>query len=319
MSNRKIFYYCPCFDSIYGGAKQIYRHVSVLCQNGFNAFVFHSKKGFRYDWFKHNAIFCYDATEIKSDDYLVIPEVVDNYVMNLISRTNNVIVFNQNCYNTFDSIENITKHTNFSVPLFFETKIKAFLTVSINSANYLRYVFPGTPVINVVNGIDDTIFYYNPSEKRKIISYMDRKLSKHSCQVVNILRRKIDMNLWQIIRINNCNESHVAKILRKTSIFMSFADDEGFSLPALEALASGCQVIGYHGNGGKEYFHEEFVTTIEHGDIIEFVKQIIKSISKIEFNDQIAKQASEFSLLYYSLSKESSSVLMAWKKIISFN
>ena len=43
--------------------------------------------------------------------------------------------------------------------------------------------------------------------------------------------------------------------------------NEGFSLPSIEAMASGCLVIGYPGKGGKEYFKSEFSMPVPEKDI----------------------------------------------------
>jgi len=38
--NYNVYYYCPCVDDIFGGAKQIYRHVQILREYGISAYVF---------------------------------------------------------------------------------------------------------------------------------------------------------------------------------------------------------------------------------------------------------------------------------------
>ncbi|OIH83329.1 hypothetical protein BLJ79_14605 [Arthrobacter sp. UCD-GKA] len=43
-------------------------------------------------------------------------------------------------------------------------------------------------------------------------------------------------------------------ILRRSSIFMSLSDRDGFGLPPAEAMATGCFVVGYAGGGGNEFF-----------------------------------------------------------------
>ena len=49
---------------------------------------------------------------------------------------------------------------------------------------------------------------------------------------------------------------------------------EPFGNVVMEAMASGCVVIGYHGRGGKEYFQRSFSYPIEAGDIVGFAKAV---------------------------------------------
>jgi glycosyltransferase involved in cell wall biosynthesis len=50
-------------------------------------------------------------------------------------------------------------------------------------------------------------------------------------------------------------ESHRAFLERlgRYRYFLTLSPAEGFGLPPLEAMASGCCVVGFHGNGGLEY------------------------------------------------------------------
>ena len=48
-------------------------------------------------------------------------------------------------------------------------------------------------------------------------------------------------------------EKEIAFNLIKSKIFLSFSELEGFGRPPLEAAIAGNKVIGYHGEGWKEY------------------------------------------------------------------
>jgi len=53
MSQSKIFYFCFSTNQSSGGNKEIYRHVEILTQHGYQAFVLHTTKDFSIAWFKH--------------------------------------------------------------------------------------------------------------------------------------------------------------------------------------------------------------------------------------------------------------------------
>ena len=83
--------------------------------------------------------------------------------------------------------------------------------------------------------------------------------------------------------INNLSEQRVAEELSRSIIFLAFSEFEGLPVPPVEAALSGNYVIGYDGQGGKEYWHEPNFTRIEQGDIQGFVNKIMKRISKIDW------------------------------------
>ena len=53
---------------------------------------------------------------------------------------------------------------------------------------------------------------------------------------------------------------------------------EGLGIPPIEAAIAGNKVIGYPGQGGKEYWQKPIFTEIPHGNITKFMKEIFKHI-----------------------------------------
>ena len=74
--------------------------------------------------------------------------------------------------------------------------------------------------------------------------------------------------------IEDVTQEEVASVLKRAANFLSFGHPEGFGLPPLEAMSAGCLVIGYHGMGGREFFHREFSVPIEFGDIRAYVEAV---------------------------------------------
>ncbi|WP_238555543.1 glycosyltransferase [Chryseobacterium sp. P1-3] len=117
------------------------------------------------------------------------------------------------------------------------------------------------------------------------------------------------------------NEQEVAQHLKESAFFLSFNHREGFGLPPVEAMACGCFVIGYSGQGGKEYFKEEFSCLIEEGNIIDFVEKIENHALEYTTNPNLffekGRIASQFVLDNYSLEHETKDWINIWMKIIS--
>ena len=150
---------------------------------------------------------------------------------------------------------------------------------------------------------------------------MPRKLGDDLTQVISILKQRNSLKDWNLVAIDNKTEIEVAEIMKKSTFFLSFNHKEGFGLPPVEAMSCGCYVIGYQGQGGKEYFKPEFSSAVEDGNIIEFVKKIEDAVKVYENNPQEilqkGKDASDFVLENYSLENEEDGTINIWNEIQS--
>jgi len=95
---------------------------------------------------------------------------------------------------------------------------------------------------------------------------------------------------------------------------------KGLDLPAAEAMACGCVVIGYHGWGGKEFFKEEFSFPVEDGYILGFarrVEEVIRAYGADEsyFLEQ-RRRASQFIAEEYSPEREERELMRVWTQIL---
>jgi glycosyltransferase involved in cell wall biosynthesis len=120
--------------------------------------------------------------------------------------------------------------------------------------------------------------------------------------------------------LNQLSHSEIAQTINKSSIFLSSNLDEGFSLPSIEAMASGCLVIGYTGKGGNEYFKEEFSLPVPEKDIQQFALKLEEGIQKIEkqpnYLSNLALKARKFIDNHYSETIERKDIQTAWDSIL---
>lgn len=141
----------------------------------------------------------------------------------------------------------------------------------------------------------------------------------HVVQVLSILRRRNALDDWEVESIDGLPEEKVAEKLAGCGIFLSFGTFEGCPLPPLEAMASGCVVIGYHGRGGREYFDPSFSHPIEAGDVIGFAEAVATAIGS-ERHSQGAleaqgKLAAARVRQYFSPEIEEQDIQGAWQLI----
>ncbi len=324
-----------------GGVKQIYRQVDHLNTAGFKAFVVHPKNGQRSNWFQNTtkilynerifitrklklkkkiklyirAIFGINNDPIDINGILIIPEIYGNDIQ-LFNPEMKYVVFNQNCYYTFNDYSYQNTQTPYP---YHSNRHLATLVVSEDSKNYLNFAFPDAQIHRITLGIDPKTFCYH-SVKKKQIAFMPRKLSNDIIQIINIIKARNKIPNWEFIPIDNKSETEVSSTLKESALFMSTNHKEGFGLPPAEAMACGCIVIGYSGQGGQEYFKEKFSYPITEGEIINFAKQvenIAMAFEKQKNNIQEkGKNAATYINTNYSLELEQQNIINTWKSIL---
>lgn len=178
------------------------------------------------------------------------------------------------------------------------------LSISVNTTQIIQLAFPGLdPKKIIAISPDLSSFAISPDlPKKKWISYVPKKLMQHA-KLVNFLMRPYLPADWSMVAIENRTEQEVREILCASSIFLSFSDAEGFGLPPLEAALCGNIVVGYSGQGGKEYFAPPIFTEINQGDYLMFIAAIRSAIACFERGDravieQIKTQRSDLGRRY---------------------
>ncbi|MFC6269221.1 glycosyltransferase [Frigoriflavimonas asaccharolytica] len=340
MKKQKIYFICPSNKFVTGGVKQIYKMVETLNENNFDA-VLLLKKNNKESWFNSkvpieispyifkkikysykNKSFNFfgklvlkylklKSISLEENSILVFPEIYGPKI-NEIEPQLKKVIFNQNCYYTFEHF-----YQNYNSNPYQNTNSLATIVVSEDSKKYLNFTFPEHQVHRLKIGVDTSTFFYSEN-KQKIISYMPRKLSEDSIQIINILKIRNNLKTWSILPIENNTESEVAEILKKSAIFLSFNHREGFGLPPVEAMACGCFVIGYQGQAGREYFKDEFSSTVPEGNIIQFVKEIENIINNYEIDpEKLAyKGMLAAKLIKENYNVEKEETIKIWEKIL---
>jgi len=197
-------------------------------------------------------------------------------------------------------------------------EVVASIVVSEDSREYLQWVFPQIPIHRIRYSINPKFYY--PQEKKKQICFMPRKNVEDVKQVLYILRYRKKLAGWAIREIRDMSEARAAEILRESAVFMSFGHPEGFGLPPAEAMAAGCIVIGYHGNGGREFFTSEYGFPIEVGQILTYAKTLENLLEEYSRDparlNATARKATEFISRTYSPEAEEESILTCWRRIL---
>ena len=132
-----------------------------------------------------------------------------------------------------------------------------------------------------------------------------------------ILQQHLPKN-WEIKGLDNLSEFEVIKFFKKSKIFLSFSELEGFGLPPVEAALCGNSVIGYTGESGKEYWDPPIFEEIFSGDLRTFANKVINKVKDLNKNNHVFEKFKPYVKKLaekYSIEKERSGLISLINKI----
>jgi hypothetical protein len=310
-----VYFLADDYDVPAGGIMVLYRHADLLNAGGIRARILHHRPGFRVTWFENaTPIVDLDSAVLGIGDLLVISEL-DVDLLPQVPFGVGYAIFNQNSHFTWRrSPETVSKYyCN-------QSDLVATIAVSAHNREMLEYAFPGLEVQRVRLGIDQAQFYPGSETRDHAIGYMPRRGDVEAAQVLQILRSRGILDKWQLLPMEGLRHTEVADRMRKTRIFMAFTSQEGFGLPAAEAMACGNYVIGNHGFGGREFFRSDFSVAIESGDVLGFARAVESAVENEEANPgwcmERGRQAAEFIHSTYTVEAECLDVLKLYGKLL---
>lgn len=310
-ADKKIIFILPDNKHHTGGDKVIYRQselINKLNIPGISSQILHPKNpAFKLNWFDHQAKFKNDLTFDPKRDFVIVPEVwaaPHAEMLNAIGVKYGIYV--QNGYSI-----NIPIVVGYDKEKFNQAYLKAsvILSISDDTTECIKLAFPeySGEVLRMFYSVDAKKFS-TASDKENLITYMPRKLASHSKMVLFFLSKLLPPN-WKVEPIDGLSESGVRDILSRSKIFLSFSEFEGCPLPPVEAALSGNQVVGYTGEGAKEYWHLPMFTSVACGDIRNYVHQILNKIEYLEKNPSINTDQISHLAKRYDADAEQTSIL----------
>lgn len=241
----RILYLSKNFGFPLGGVRAAYHHVRLLAANGLDAaiaLVGDSKRPHFED--DVPVVDGRRGLETEPQDIIVFPEPWHADMVRHRDRPIRRFVFVQNHFYMWYGLAGARS--------FGEIGIERVFCSSEVIAAYCGRVFPGPPPPVIHYGIDSALF--RPRRKRAQIAFMPRKMEKEARFILETFRRlHPEFHDWRWVAIDRADESEVARILGESAIFLSLGRLEGLGLPPLEAMAAGCVVVGFLGDGGREF------------------------------------------------------------------
>jgi hypothetical protein len=277
-SSPRIIYLLPSDNSPIGGNKVIYRQIEIISNQGMQSFAFHAEKpGSSYSWFSHNVRTLMVGHFDPRSDFLVFPEMwaavaakfcIPAGLRYAIYVQNGYLAHNSAGF-TQDVVRQAYEHADLVLSISSDTTEVISLTYPFVQHEKILRIFLSVPLV------------FSPGNKERLITYMPRKLRAHS-ERLSLYLQNILRDGWKLQAIENLDEQGVAELMSRSSIFLSFSELEGYGLPPIEAALSGNIVVGYTGEGAKEYFFRPIFREVSNGDFLQYVAQVRAAIEDSE-------------------------------------
>lgn len=229
-------------------------------------------KNFKYQWFSNKIKIKNDFNFNKDKDFVILPEIFAHFAVDLLIKNDvdySIFVQNGYCLNSTNNEKLLNKAYK---------NAKFILSGSNDTSECIKLRFSKLKlkILKIVYSIN--IGSINYKDKKNIITYTSRKLPQHCNLVTSFLKSNLPKN-WYLKNLNDLGYNQYLSELKKSKIFLSFSNLEGLGLPPVEAALAGNHVIGYTGEGGKEYWKKPLFIKINSGEIKNFVSTVINIIN----------------------------------------
>ena len=309
MANRVIFLMEP-FPFPSGGVATIYRHAEILADYGIAAFVALPKKP-PVDFYSSRAQLIVHGNQMQPQpgDVFVIPEGFPQHVKALESVPVKRIMFCQNQYYLPFPEQPGSGATEFGV--------HTIVASSEAVRTCFRDVYGIADMPLIPYAIDPAVFS-TTTAKRRQIAFMPRKLGQEVPFLKATFRRRHRRHAdipW--IAIHNATQRQAAQVMAESAVFLSLSHKESFGLPPLEAMASGCLVAGFHGDGGREYMTTDNGWWAETGDWKPCIDGLAAALDLLDSGGPALaarREAMAATVARYSVARMETALLAFWRE-----
>lgn len=265
-----------------GGVKIIYQHCDILNRNGFSAVPVHMGD-FTVDWFPHRSkpLRKQEALmSMKNDDILICPEIMPGMANDFPCLTKVAFVQNWALTEIGTGPDKRYEDFGFSRLLACSHYIKSHMKE--------KSVLPCDVVLN---GIDLNVFH--PPTQRKSgskVVVLNRRNIADAKDAFERINSSLKETVEIVILENKYTQKEIAEHFRNADIFVAIGYPEGFALPPLEAMASGCAVVGFTGGGGLEHMRDgETALVASDGNLEELASCLERVLENPSLKEKIRK------------------------------
>jgi hypothetical protein len=306
---RRIIYLSWPAKEITGGIKMVFRHVEALRGLGFEASVA-TEDGVPPHWFSTLAPVLPLNALAPGDDVLVFPENHARLLARFAGWPNRKVVFCQSYSLAFRGVGDRNDYADYGVT--------AALCPSQLVVTFCRRRFPTLQTFLTPYFLDRLTFKPGPP-KRLQIAYAPQKRPLEAAFIRDLFRAENPAHRslsW--VAIEKMPEAEVARVLAESAVYLALARFDSFGLSTLEALASGCFVAGFTGNGGWDYATLRNGFWAEEDDLFGCTTQLAEAVRMATEGKQPGREmiaAGQETAAMYSEERFISRLLECWRQL----
>lgn len=273
----RIIYHLTRASGPSGGIKVMLEHVEILRAAGFEAFAYTKNLEQRPTAFDVDVPFLSGAIGITPRDIIVRPETYSARDLEAAAKGGLwQAIFAQNHYYCRHSLGAARDYAALGVRDVFcaSPRIKRFL-----EDNGIANDVPVVPCAVEI------LASPAPNKIERIVA-MPRKRPLEFEFIKHLFTMRYpDLVEIPWLAVENMPHREVLEALSSSTIFLSLQRFEGFGLPALEAMAAGCVVAGFAGDGGWDYATAENGLWVEDDALEAAVDALARAARGLREND----------------------------------
>lgn len=254
-------------NPITGGDFVNIEHVLTLQKHGFDTFMIYPDSKADNKYLPHNSQ-PMNSVLFTENDVLVIPENnvgLFDFATKIRAKT---IIHNQNTYYFLNAID---LYGRLDKVIFNEmicpSYSNALTAAQSGFTGKITTIHPSIPA------------YFKPQKKQLKIGYSTKKRPVESTAVKAAFQSMYpELENIEWIPLVNMTRAVVAEVLSECAIYASFAHLEAVCLSVVEAMKSGCIVVGDHGGGGFDYATHSNGLWCSASDTIGFAQNLKRAV-----------------------------------------
>lgn len=237
-------------------------HVAALNRLGYDARALYGSAD--DGWRQFTVPVEHGQVAIAADDIVVLGEAIPEFVAAARGMACRKVLHDQNPFFTFLGFDSVAALNDFG--------FEHVITPSDFCVARLRELGVTAPLSRVHPALPG---YFRPGAKKLQIAYAPRKRWAEAPYLRELFKAEVpEFAQLPWVPVIGMTREAAAKVLGESAIFASFALLESLGLLALEAMASGCHVVGYTGHGGAEYATPDNGDWIADGEQEAFVRAL---------------------------------------------